>query len=108
MESIEAVIVDFGGVLAEPPTEEAFARLAAVVGLENDGLAEAWLRHRLSYDLGELDAPEYWRLVAGRVYELAVLEAVLAEDARCWSVPNAAMVGWLHALYRERIRVALL
>ena len=105
---IEAVAVDFGGVLAQTPTDEAFARLAAAVGIEDDGLADAWLRHRLEYDLDALDPAQYWSLVGGRGYDGSALEELLVEDAACWAVPNEAMVAWLSAVKAAGLRLALL
>jgi putative hydrolase of the HAD superfamily len=105
---IEGVIVDFGGVLAQHPSAEALARLGAAVGLASDGFAEAWRRHRLAYDLGELPAGDYWRSVGGRTYDSDALEHILTEDAACWSVVDQAMVGWLRDLAAAGLRLALL
>jgi putative hydrolase of the HAD superfamily len=105
---IDGVMLDFGGVLAQPPSTEALVRLAAAVGLAADSLEEAWFRHRLEYDLGELAGPDYWRFVGGRSYDPAALERILAEDAACWAVANEAMVGWVDALRAAGLRVALL
>src|SRR5205823_4333921 len=88
---IEAVAVDFGGVLAQTPTDEAFARLAAAVGIEDDGLADAWLRHRLEYDLDALDPAQYWSLVGGRGYDGSALEELLVDDRE----ENVAAAGGL-------------
>ena len=105
---VEGVIVDFGGVLAQAPSAEALARLGAAVGVDGNEFADAWLRHRLEYDLGTLDAAAYWRLVGARTFEPEALERILVEDAACWSVSNQPMVEWLHALKSAGLRLALL
>jgi putative hydrolase of the HAD superfamily len=111
MIDIRAVIIDWGGVMALPPSKEAFARLQELAGLDAVAFAAAWSRHRRVYDLGEVDAREYWRRVGGeggRNYDQSKLERLLAQDAACWSVPNAAMVSWLQRLKAVRLRLALL
>jgi putative hydrolase of the HAD superfamily len=105
---LDGVIVDLGGVLAQPPSGEALARLGAAVGLADDGLREAQDRHRLAYDLDELGAAEYWRLVGARQFEQDALERILVEDAASWSVANQVMVEWLYALDAAGLQLALL
>jgi putative hydrolase of the HAD superfamily len=105
---IRGVIVDFGGVLAQHPSDEALARLTAAAGLEAGTFAAAWLRYRHSYDLGHVSAAEYWSLVGGRGYSDDDLERLVVEDAACWAMPNEAMVDWLAAIKGVGIRVGLL
>jgi putative hydrolase of the HAD superfamily len=112
MRVIRGVIVDFGGVLALPPSPEALARLQMISGFDDADafLASLW-RHRRSYDLGQVSAEEYWRLVGAereRDYDPAALERLCAEDAACWAVQNAALVAWLETLKAAGLRLALL
>jgi putative hydrolase of the HAD superfamily len=106
------VIVDFGGVLALPPSSEALARLQMISGFDDaDAFLSCWQRHRRSYDLGQVSADEYWRLVGAEVerkYDGAALAQLLVEDATCWSMQNAAMVAWLEELKAAGLRLALL
>ena len=107
-DGIHGVIVDFGGVLAKHPTEEGLARLGAASGIDAGLFADAWRRHRRPYDLGEVTAAAYWRLVAGRSCDSELLERLIAEDAECWATPNEPVVGWLETLKAAGLRLALL
>src|SRR5262245_43086666 len=111
LSDIRAVIVDWGGVLTLPPRPEFLARMQGLVGLDADAFASTWLRHRRAYDLGQVDAAEYWRRVgaeAGRVFDAAALRTLRELDAACFEVPNPAMVAWLGALKSAKQRLALL
>jgi putative hydrolase of the HAD superfamily len=105
---IRGVILDYGGVLSLEPTAEALARLHTLCELEADAFADAWLRHRAGYDLGELSAADYWAAVAGRAYDAEQLERVVAADVESWALTNAAMIDWLRALKEAGLRVGVL
>jgi putative hydrolase of the HAD superfamily len=108
---IRGVIVDFGGVLSLPPSDEALSCLHDLSGLDPAAFLPAWWRHRLIYDLGHVGAAEYWRLVggeSGREYDEATLAQLAAADAACWAVPNLPMIAWLGALKKAGLKVALL
>jgi putative hydrolase of the HAD superfamily len=112
MSVIRGVIVDFGGVLAMPPSPEAVARLQMISGFDDaDTFLSSWRRHRLPYDLSDLSSDEYWRLVGSegeRDYDSDVVARLCAEDAACWAVPNPALVDWLEAVRAAGLRLALL
>jgi putative hydrolase of the HAD superfamily len=111
MTDIRAVIVDWGGVLTLPPRQEILARMQRLVGLDAAAFASAWFRHRHAYDLGQIDAAEYWRRVGaedGRVFDEPALRTLRELDAACFEVPNPAMVGWLGALKSANRKLALL
>jgi putative hydrolase of the HAD superfamily len=112
MSVIRGVIVDFGGVLVMPPSPDALARLHAIGGFDDaDAFLSSWRRHRLSYDVGEISADAYWRLVGSegeQDYDSAILARLCAEDAACWAVPNTAVVAWLEVLKAAGLRLALL
>jgi putative hydrolase of the HAD superfamily len=109
---IRGVIIDFGGVLAVPPSPEALLRLQRVSRFDDaDAFFRTSRRHRLAYDIGDVSADEFWRLVgseAGRAYDAAVLSQLCVEDAACWAVPNTELAAWLQALRAEGLRLALL
>jgi putative hydrolase of the HAD superfamily len=107
-DGIQGVIVDFGGVLAKHPTEEAVARLCAAGGFDAEVFADAWHRHRLPYDLGKITAADYWSLVGGRSYDVELLERLLAEDAEAWATQNEPIVDWLGTVKAAGLRLALL
>ncbi len=103
---MKAVVLDWGGVLALEPTEEARARVSALCGHAADGFEAVWAAHRLAYDCAELTAAEYWRRTG--LGDDAALEAVLAADADAWSRPNLGLVGWPAELKAAGFRTGLL
>jgi putative hydrolase of the HAD superfamily len=58
-----ALILDYGEVLSLPQHPDAIARMAAQLDVPSERFAQAYWRHRRSYDLG-LPGREYWRRVA--------------------------------------------
>jgi len=112
MSVIRGVIIDFGGVLALPPSAEALGRLQLASGFDDaEAFRTSWRQHRLPYDLGEISADEYWRRVGSEsehAYEPGLLERLRAEDATCWAAPNTTLVTWLEALKAKGLRLALL
>jgi len=108
---IRAVVVDWGGVLTLPPSPDVLARMHSLVGLDADTFGAVWFRHRRAYDLGQVDATEYWRRVgveAQRAFDASTLRTLRELDAACFEVPNPAMVAWLGALKSADRRLALL
>ena len=111
MTDIRAVVVDWGGVLTLPPSPDILARMYGLVGLDADTFGAVWLRHRRVYDLGQVDAAEYWRRVgveARRTFDAATLRTLRELDAACFETPNPAMVAWLGGLKSANRRLALL
>jgi putative hydrolase of the HAD superfamily len=108
---IRAVIVDWGGVLTLPPSPEVLTRMQSLVGLDAATFAATWFRHRRAYDLGQVDAAEYWRRVgaeARRSFDASTLRTLRELDAACFEARNPAMVTWLRALKAANRKLALL
>jgi putative hydrolase of the HAD superfamily len=108
---IHAVVFDWGGVLTLPPSHDVLARMHELVGLDAETFGAVWLRHRHMYDLGQVDAAEYWRRVgvdARRTFDAPTLRTLRELDAACFVEPNAAMVAWLGGLKSADRRLALL
>jgi putative hydrolase of the HAD superfamily len=81
----DALILDYGEVLSLPQHPDAIARMAAQLDVPTERFAQAYWRHRRSYDLG-LPAHEYWQRVAS---ELSIdgnppAEDLIAIDVASW------------------------
>jgi putative hydrolase of the HAD superfamily len=109
---IRAVIIDYGGVLAMPPSRDALARLQSASGFADpETFLRSWRQHRPPYDRGEVTADEFWRRVGSdgeHGYDPAIVAQLRLADAECWSLQNSALVSWLDELRAAALRVALL
>jgi putative hydrolase of the HAD superfamily len=81
----DALILDYGEVLSLPQHPDAIARMAAQLDVPPERFAQAYWRHRRSYDLG-LPAHEYWQRVAS---DLSIdgnppAEDLIAIDVASW------------------------
>jgi putative hydrolase of the HAD superfamily len=106
-----AVIFDFGGVLCFHPSEERFARIAALFGISTLELLQIFWANRLPYDAGALDARAYWRYVAetaGLVFDEAQLPVLTRYEVELWDDFDERILGWAARLQAEGVRTAIL
>ncbi len=106
-----AVIFDFGGVLCFHPSEERFARIAALFGMSTLDLLRIFWANRLPYDAGELDAGTYWRHVAeaaGVPFDKAQLPELRRYEVELWNDFDERILGWAARLQAHGVRTAIL
>ena len=101
MREIEAVLFDYGMVLSTAPDAAAWARMKAVLGMDEGQLHAAYWARRDDYDCGKLGGRTYWRAVAGAEVDEARMRELLAADVELWGQMNLPMVRWA-----ERLRAA--
>lgn len=97
MAGLEALIVDYGGVLSEPQRLESVEAMARRVGVSVDAFRAAYWQHRDPYDAG-LPAEEFWRRVLGTLGHPSEATGVLATVA--WLI-QGDVESWTH--YREEV-----
>ena len=108
---VNAVILDYGEVLCQRPTEEEFNRLAKLFGIDRELFQPLWEKNRGAFDRGDITAADYWRALAedaGTGIDAEQLDQVCAWDVEMWGKANVQMVNWLRELRRGGIKTGLL
>jgi putative hydrolase of the HAD superfamily len=106
-----AVIFDFGGVLCFHPSEDHFARIAALFGISTLELLRIFWANRIPYDAGKLDARAYWRYVAetaGLTFDESKLPTLTRYEVELWQDFDERILGWAARLQAHGVRTAIL
>lgn len=108
---IRALVVDYGEVLSHPADPVALAEMARAAGAEPELFADAYWRHRESYDRGEVDGPAYWRLVGDAVgarVDDDLVARLIESDIALWTRLDEPMVDWVREIVDRGVPVGLL
>lgn len=108
---IEAVLFDYGLVLSGPQDPTAWAAMQQSLEAPEAAFSAAYWQYRHDYDRGTLNGESYWQAVAaalGTKLTAAQLTALLNEDVRLWTRPNAPMIDWAARLQQAGIRTGIL
>ncbi len=111
MNSIKAVLFDFGQVLSLPADPAVWQQILAISGLSDADLDREYWAHRHAYDRGILTGQTYWQSVAAgsqTSFTSAQIAALIAADTELWSRLNLPMVEWAQRLQRAGIRTGIL
>ncbi len=107
------VIVDYGGVIALPPSAADRQVIAGLAGVDGDSgpFWRAYFAHRDGLDQGRAGVAAYWRAVAGDVgasWDDARVHELWAADFRSWLSINPGTIEVLADLKAGGTRLALL
>ena len=108
---ITTIAFDYGGVLAYQINDFIVCHMADAVGAEAERFKSALWKFRHDYDLGELEAATYWRMVseeAGAKWpemkQEELLEMLMHLDTLGWVSINPGMLRWIAELRSEGYR----
>jgi putative hydrolase of the HAD superfamily len=107
---MKAVIFDYGMVLCEHDPDN-YSRLLALTGVDRDTFERLYWRDRHQYDLGRVEAPDWWANFArdaGRLFTPAEVATLIECDVLLWTRLNQPMVAWAAALQAAGLRTAIL
>jgi len=108
---IDAVILDYGKVLARCPTVEEFGRMARMFNVSFEVFYALWEAGRGTYDRGDLTAEEYWLQLAAQTNTLldhGQIEVLRKVEVEIWTHMDPGMLAWLRNLYAAGIKTGLL
>jgi putative hydrolase of the HAD superfamily len=111
MNSIHAVLFDYGMVLSGPPDPTAWSRIRTITNLSEETLHREYWAHRHAYDRGDLNGETYWQAAAtgaGIVLTPDQLTNLIVADTDLWSQLNTPMLQWAQRLQRAGIRTGIL
>ena len=108
---INAVILDYGQVLAGSPTAEEFGRMAEMFNVSFDSFYELWEASRGPYDRGDFTAEEYWLKLAAQTntrLNPKQIEILREVEIEIWVHPISGMLDWVGQLHAKGIKTGLL
>lgn len=108
---IDAVLLDYGGVLSLPPRGEDFEALRVTCGIDGGDFPTAFWKHRGLYERGELDGPAFWGRIASDAkitFTAQQIKQLIAQDIQLWVNPNTIMVEWARVLRQRGLKTAVL
>ena len=104
------IVFDYGEVIAQRPSQQAFARLAGLVGAPAAEFEDAYWRYRDKFDRG-MAALDYWQAVGaqgGVEIGPAEIETLTAADVELWNTLDPRSVELLAELAADGRRLTLL
>ena len=108
---IEAVILDYGLVIAKSPTREEFERMAEILAVPVEIFFKQWETTRDVYDRGDLSPQEYWRKMAAelkRSIDDRQIEDLRKMEIDMWINIDPAMLVWVKQLRVAGVKTAVL
>ncbi|MFI0961392.1 HAD family hydrolase [Streptomyces sp. NPDC021080] len=109
--SLDAVILDYNGVIGLQPTRAHWRRLARTASWPEDDLAgfqRAFWNARDLYDAGQLSDLAYWARVLGAHPGSRLLRELLAADTAMWTATDESVLAVLRRARATRLRMVLL
>lgn len=111
MNSINAVLFDYGQVLSLSPDPTQWKRMLHITGIDEPAFDHGYWAFRHAYDRGELNGVDYWQKVAssaGRSFTSDQINGLIDADVELWTRLNLPMVEWARQLQAAHIRTGIL
>jgi len=111
LQSIRAVILDYGDVISHPADPAIIAEMAEMFRLPEERFRELYGSFRNAYDRGSLHAEEYWSNIAqaaGVVLSAEKIAELRRMDVAMWSRLNHAILRWAEQLHMSGLKTAVL
>lgn len=111
LQSIKAVVLDYGKVLVRSPTSEEFGRMSNVLNVDFELFYSLWEASRGAYDRSDFTAKDYWSRLAAQCNtsvdekQIGVLRKL---EVEIWANADPVMLDWLGQLHSAGIKTALL
>ncbi|MER6082932.1 HAD family phosphatase [Streptomyces sp. NPDC001833] len=108
---VDALILDYNGVLGTQPTTSMWTRLADLAewpGRHLPSFQDAFWAPRNAYDAGELSDLAYWAKVLGHHPSPRWLRTLRAADTAMWLRTDRRVLDVLHRARRARMPMVLL
>ena len=108
---INAVILDYGQVLARCPTAQEFGRMAGMFNMSYELFYGMWEASRGPYDRGDLTAAEYWLKLAAETNTSLIptqIEMLRDVEVEIWTHLDPDMLDWVKQLRTAGIKTGLL
>jgi len=109
--NIEAVILDYGKVLARSPSVPEFRRMAEMFNGSFESFYQRWEQSRGAYDRGDLTAEQYWLKLANETHTTLApeqIETLRQVEVEIWAHTDPDMLDWLNQLHAAGFKTALL
>ncbi|MFJ1874186.1 HAD-IA family hydrolase [Streptomyces chartreusis] len=114
-DDLEAVIIDYNGVIGRQPTPQMWSRLAALAGWpveHTDAFMRAFWGNREAYDAGEISDRAFWQdMLHGGTEtprQREPLSALRKADVEMWTHTDPAVLKVLHNTHAAGLPLTLL
>lgn len=108
MQTIGAVLFDFGKVLTLSPNAAAWQRMQDVSGLTEAELSQGYWALRDDYDAGLFTGDTYWNRIAGTELSDEQRRLLKRADVDLWTDMNEPMLAWVARLHANGFRTGIL
>lgn len=111
VDSFEAFIFDYGGVLVHHQTDADQSRLAEIAQVPERLFSELYWSNRFDYDKGLVSGAEYWQSIArdsGTQFTQQAVEELTEFDNTSWMRFDSVMWDWIDELRNLGKRIAML
>ncbi len=111
MQTIQAVLFDYGMVLSGPPLARAWEAMKQVTALDERTFHAAYWAPRHEYDRGTYTGVAYWQAMgehAGLKLADEQIRMLLRLDTEVWTELNLPMVAWAGRLQQAGVRTGIL
>ncbi|MFF7899687.1 HAD-IA family hydrolase [Streptomyces sp. NPDC088817] len=109
--ALDAVILDYNGVIGLQPTRSQWLRLARTASWPEDdltGFQRAFWSAREPYDAGQLSDMAYWAKILGAHPGPRLLRELRAADTDMWTATDDRVLDVLHRTHQAGLPMVLL
>ncbi|MGA8037519.1 MAG: HAD family phosphatase [Candidatus Acidiferrales bacterium] len=111
--SIRAVVLDFGLVLCNAPSDAHIERVSKIFGIDHATFWRLYDRNRLALDRGDMSSDDYWTAFALGAGHSGTLDADTLENLKRWDIEmwltlNDPMLDWAERLNAAGYKLGLL
>jgi putative hydrolase of the HAD superfamily len=108
---IKAIVFDYGNVISEPQDVTCYSRMAALSGLSEETLKEAFWKYRPEYDRGSIRGIEMYRRIlrdSGLADSVDLAARLLDEDLGSWFHVSRQVTEWGLGLQKSGYTLGIL
>jgi putative hydrolase of the HAD superfamily len=111
--AIRAVVLDFGLVLCNAPSDAHLDRVSKIFGIDHAGFWRLYDTNRLALDRGDMSPDQYWTAFARNARHSGPLDADTLENLKRWDIEmwlslNDPMLDWVERLHAAGYKLGLL
>jgi putative hydrolase of the HAD superfamily len=111
VETIEAIIFDFGGVISHPQDEKTRQLMSDLLNINHAEFIASYSEHRHPYDTGLLTGHQYWtRICTDHAIDIKTADILklIELDVNGWTDINRDMLAYILLLQNSTIKTAVL
>ena len=111
VETIQAIIFDFGGVISHPQNKEIKYQMMDILKMNYVEFIASYFKHRRPYDAGMLTGQQYWtRICTDHAIDINASDILklIELDVKGWTEINTEMLAYISLLQNSSLKTAIL